>query len=219
MRISRSKSAAPPMDLAYLRTGNLTTAKGPLPDKLKVTFNYGDHFTLNATVSGVPDDKVFSANGVYDPDITGVGHQPRAFDQLMALYDHAVVIGVKITCWFHSAVDTNSIGYFAVLPHDNSTVFTDKNDILEHRGTVMAQCGLKGQTNDPVILQINPNQFLGRSSPLSDPDLKNTIASNPTEQAYLHCYGWSPSSTAVIVAQVRIEYTCILIEPKLPPIS
>lgn len=43
---------------------------------------------------------------MYDPDLTGFGHQPYFFDQLTDIYSHYVVIGSKIK--ISGAVDTGS---------------------------------------------------------------------------------------------------------------
>ncbi len=56
---------------------------------------------------------IFSANGLFDPDITGVGHQPYSFDQWMAVYDHYHVVGAKISVTFLStqeAAANNHVG-------------------------------------------------------------------------------------------------------------
>ena len=42
----------------------------------------------------------FVANGAFDPNLTGVGHQPRGFDQFMAGYETFTVTGSKISVNF-----------------------------------------------------------------------------------------------------------------------
>lgn len=57
---------------------------------------YVDKFSRNAG-SAAAVSYYFSANSLFDPDRTGIGHQPMGFDQLMDLYDHFTVIGAKLT--------------------------------------------------------------------------------------------------------------------------
>lgn len=52
---------------------------------------------LGATTTVAIQWHDFAANGMYDPDITGVGHQPMGFDQLAAIYQRYRVNACKIT--------------------------------------------------------------------------------------------------------------------------
>lgn len=73
-----------------------------------------------------------------------------------------------------------------------------------------------------LTYQINPNKFLGRSKPLSDPELKGSATSNPTEQCYWYI-GVSNLDGVTDLSPLHvtfsIEYQAILIEPKMPPTS
>ena len=59
----------------------LTRGPSPFPPKLWTTLTYSDALTLTVAV-GQPAKHTFCANGLYDPNITGTGHQPRYFDTL-----------------------------------------------------------------------------------------------------------------------------------------
>lgn len=197
---------------------------GPLAVKLKTKMIYHEEFNLDVGAAGVPVTYVFSANGLYDPNITGIGHQPRGFDQLVGtLYDHFVVIGAKLTWTAHNA-DTGNANQMVLSLRDNSVSPSSPNDIMEYRYIKRAMLSPEGSGPNVKTLTLicNPNKFLGRSKPLSDPDLKGSSLANPVEQAYFHCSvlpGPSGVDTGVIYNQVRIEYTAILIEPRMPPVS
>ncbi|WP_219929646.1 hypothetical protein, partial [Achromobacter pulmonis] len=49
-------------------------------------------FTVNPGVGGTVDTHIFRANSVYDPDESGVGHQPTGFDQLMEFFQYYTVV-------------------------------------------------------------------------------------------------------------------------------
>lgn len=190
---------------------------GPLQTKLRAQLNYSDYFSLDVGAGGATAEYVFSANGIFDPNITGVGHQPRGFDQLMLLYDHFVVIGVKIFLTSLNADNSNG-NIVGVYVADNSSVPSDVFYPFEARmvtyGVLAAEPGSSATT---VELSVNPNTFLGRSSPLSDPELKGSSTANSTEQCYLHCFcnpGPGGTDTQVVYNHVRIEYDVMFIEPK-----
>lgn len=197
--------------------------RGVLGRTSKAKFIYHESFQLNPGVAGIPAGYIFSANGVFDPNITGVGHQPRGFDQVMTMYDHCVVTKVKATVFVENT-DTTHSTILTVLANDSPTAYTQPDDILEHpyqKTLIIANKG-SGPNVRSMSYSFDPNKFLGRKSPLSDPDLKNSTSSNPTEQAYIHVYaapGSSSSDSNTNYCRIILEYEATLIEPKLPSAS
>lgn len=194
-----------------------TIGRGPLLRQQKVKFRYETEAGINPGVLGTAVH-IFSANGVFDPDITGVGHQPRGFDELMALYDHAVVIGAKITVdWVASASETRATRVGIALRDSNTT--DDGNGYIEGGNVVYDVLAIENFYKCRQTLQCNPNKFLGRSKPLADRDLKNSTSSNPAEQAFFHVFRrpvFSADDPGTACACVVLEYEVVLIEPKVP---
>lgn len=62
------------------------------PNKKVVKLRYVDHFSQSGIATATPFLKEYRANSMYDPDFSGVGHQPYGFDQLMTGYKRATVI-------------------------------------------------------------------------------------------------------------------------------
>lgn len=203
----------------YRRKGP-STVMGPLSNRLKTTMIYHDSFTLDVGAAGTPAIYQFTANGLYDPNITGVGHQPRGFDQLTPLYDHYVVIGCKLTVTAQNT-DTGNANILAMLVKDNTTALLSDNDILENRYvkyTTLAPEG-SGPNTKSMTIKVNPNKFLGRSKPLADSELKGSSSANPFEQCFIQLYAIpmpGAFDTNRLYCRVRIEYTALWIEPKQP---
>lgn len=65
------------------------SSNGPWPERKKCSLVFVNQTSVSLT-SGA-GQYVYSCNGMYDPDITGVGNQPLYFDQLASIYDHFVV--------------------------------------------------------------------------------------------------------------------------------
>lgn len=162
----------------------------------------------------------FSANGLYDPNITGTGHQPMLFDQCSALYDHYVVIGAKIT------VRANNVGSedacLLLRCNDSTTAPSLTRSAWLEQGNCTA-IYLPGRTSGGsnstrvFTYKVNPNKFLGRASPMSDPELKGSAVGNPTEQCYFdigYCTTASGAIAANLDVMVDIDYTAVWIEHK-----
>lgn len=178
---------------------------------------YATNLDLNPGVGGAAAVHVFSCNGLYDPDISGVGHQPRGFDQLMELYDHYVVIAAKLT-WHFGTTNASTYDQLACISvQDDTGTSADMRDNTERAVSIIQAfpAGASGDTKS-LSLGVNPNAFLGRGNPLSDSQLKGSSSANPSEQAFFHCAvaPLQAVDAATVNSYVVIEYTAIFIEPK-----
>lgn len=68
---------------------------------MTVDLRYCQTKTYTTGAAGVAGtENAFSLNSLYDPDITGVGHQPYGYDQMASLYSNYVVQSVSIQARF-----------------------------------------------------------------------------------------------------------------------
>lgn len=67
-----------------------------LPNQIICKMRYSEEISVNPTIGGVTA-YVFRANSLYDPNLTGTGHQPSPYDQMKLFYKKFKVIGSKIT--------------------------------------------------------------------------------------------------------------------------
>ena len=65
--------------------------KQPIPKQLYNRLKYAETINVPIGVGGT-GNYLYSCNGMYDPNITGTGHQPMYFDQFTAMYDHYTVL-------------------------------------------------------------------------------------------------------------------------------
>ncbi len=206
-------------------------SRNPVPSKTllgnskAVRLCYVTGLELFSQAIGLPSVHVFSANGLFDPDITGVGHQPRGFDQIQALYAHNTVIWSKCTAWFTPA---NSIGgvvdgktqMVAVALKAGLTPFTTSAFYLEGRN-VNYKCLGSFNQSAPVAcsMKYTPKNFLATPSLLSSNELKGDASGNPAEGAFFHVCGL-PITFGVdngsIQISVTIEYIAVFHEPIEP---
>ena len=190
----------------------------------RATLKYTSSFSLTPAIGGEVGQHVFSINGLYDPDITGVGTQPFGFDQLMVFYDHYVVLNSRISCVFTNS-DTNDGVIAMAWPEDQSTATILRNVVMNYlpstsRNQVILSPQGGPNTKSLVPPVVNVGRFLSRN-PFGDPQLKGGASSNPTEQAYWHVgvTGVSDTAQSDVTCIVTIEYDTVFIEPKPPPTS
>lgn len=185
------------------------------PPKFKGMLRYAESFGL-ATTSGAVNSYVYSCNGLFDPNITGTGHQPAGFDQMMLSYEHYCVLRSRI---FVSFLNTSGNAYptCAVSIRAGTTPVTVIQQIVED-GMVITQ-RLAGANAFPASCLLKTAcdvaKFGGKVKLVDDPEYQGTIAANPAEQSYFHIQTWSiDATTANVSVEVTIEYEAIFSEPR-----
>ena len=80
-------------------TLQLLSAPGtPFPTRCRAQLKYTSYVNLDP-LTGTVAVQYVRCNSIYDPDATGVGGQPRGFDQYALLYDQYTVNSSKIKAW------------------------------------------------------------------------------------------------------------------------
>lgn len=200
----------------------------PLPQKLLVKMKYYDTFQINPSAGGI-GSYIFSANGMYDPNITGGGHQPRGFDQLMTMYDHYTVIASRIAI---QPLEFTSVGLcqIALALQDGATAFSIGassigDNVCEYRDVVFKNypmvngAGILLSNQLPVLKKrFGIKKFFHASKPLTAAQWEGDKSSNPLEQAYYGIYYWSESvaDPPNMTFKTVITYTAVLHEPQQP---
>lgn len=198
--------------------GPYTLSRTLAPKTRKFRLRYVENITMNPGAIGAMAVQNFSANGMFDPYVTGVGHQPLGFDQYMVMYDHYVVTSSKCTVYCHNQ-ETSDTVVLGIFLNDDTTVLPTSTAVQnEQPNTKWRYLSPTGSGTDAgtVTKSFNARYDLGRASPLSDPQLKGSAAANPIEQMYYSIY-LGPISTVDSIAQelqVLIEYQGYFIEPK-----
>jgi hypothetical protein len=174
--------------------------------------------------SGIVTNYFFTANGLFDPDITGTGHQPMGFDQLMLMYNQYTVIKSKISVTTYSG--TSSAVRAGVYLSPDTTSITDPLRLMEN-GLIQPKI-ISGLLAPGYIKQIDLNcdvaLYFGRQSQddvVDDKTLGGSAAANPTEQVYFAITHWNPfaASTYTNYLDVVIEYDAVFWEPRKLTVS
>lgn len=196
----------------------------PFPYQRVVKLNYVDVFTLTPGGLGTVVYHTFRANSIYDPDYTGVGHQPLFRDQMAAIYDHCVVLGSRITCTFYSETASGvAIGIGGIKLDDNATIPTDMNTLLEH-GTklvkyrhMIANVNSTGVRHPTISMNYSTKKFFALTNVKDNTAMVGaTCGTNPTEEAYFNVFWGAPGSAAgefnPVQVTVKIQYIVLFKE-------
>lgn len=160
------------------------------------------------------------ANGLFDPNATGGGHQPMYFDTYMGIYNHYHVMKsrIKITALPNS---TNTSPWLAcIYVDDDTSIVSSFEQALEQKATSKAVTWLPAASNPmPMYLSWDAKKYFG-PSPQTNPELQGTAATNPTEKSYFTFVAQDTAlSTSAYTVLIEIEYDVIFDELKTQPQS
>lgn len=180
------------------------------PKQMIMKHRYSELIPLTST-GGSPSQYLFSCNGMFDPNITGTGHQPYYFDQMAALYNHYLVIGSK--CKFQLSPQVNSHGPIAVTVYVNDDTSRGNNNPALQAEYQSARFLMSGETVTNSIkrtLKWSAKKTFG-GSVMANTELQGTSGANPTEQSYFNIdfVAADLTSTVSCVLWVEIEYIAI----------
>lgn len=182
---------------------------GGMPDSFQTILEYSDVVTIS---SGTAPQAgyIFRGNSMYDPDYTSTGHQPRYFDQNMAVYSRYLVLGAKITV---QVIGVSS--FIIVLPSTDPLAFGPSAlEFMEYPRAHTMACGNVSVFPSPKLTAEYRSQgILGLSrSQLNAIDYSGTSSTNPNQQWYINIavIGSDRVATSLTVtAHVHISYQAV----------
>lgn len=191
---------------------------------------YVDRITINPGIGSFAEH-IFRANSCFDPDYTGVGHQPKTFDQFMALYQHYTVIGARIKVKpLRTTGDTNdtvlSLWGCTLMArfNDVATMYADNglSSILESRMIGSRKTRHTGlvynlnKSSDALTCSYSAKKFFKAKAIIDESQHKGTDSTNPTEDVFFSVWAVPPDGSSDAAAQtylVEIEYITVFTEP------
>lgn len=180
---------------------------------------------MNAQANGAPVSYHFSANSIYDPNLTGTGHQPLGRDQYGLIYDHYTVIGSKIKVKFFStrSEKQNVAMWCGTCLQDTQNTLTSLSEILEQgnaNGGILTTHDEAGRQSGVHTQYYSPKKMfsMGKGSIVANPRICASMGGNPTEDAIYTLLVVQPGGSGVdpnsITALVEIEYIVTFSERK-----
>lgn len=174
--------------------------KGPFPPQYTATLRYQE--TVPIAHNSGAGSYIFTCNGLYDPNVTGTGHQPMGFAQLMTLYNHYKVTrsSIKITVLSAINLPINICCYV-----DDDTTPANYLAAYEQAGVVSVGGNTQAGNFRPLRQKWNGATIFGDT--LIDKNHAGNATNNPTELSTYVIYSSDPTaSSATYYVSVEIQY-------------
>lgn len=195
---------------------NVVVAGQGFPKKMVMKHRY--HETIDiVSNSGAIGSAVISANGMYDPNVGGAGHQPYYFDQMAALYNHFTVIGSKITVTFNQRSTGNTTATCAIHKNDDAAFGPLSMDTMieMNSGKFKVLPAGGGYKTCTLTNSWSAKKMFGGST-MGNDQLRGNASTNPAEQT-MYVITSQPTdilSTQTVVAEILVEYIAVWTELK-----
>lgn len=159
----------------------LNNFQGAFPKQFRNTVRYESELlsvVLNGSGLG---SYVVSCNGLYDPNVSGTGHQPLYFDQLTSIYNHYCVL--KSKCSFQLVADIAFPVLMTVFQDDDATINVSAGHTARERpGAKTITCNPQQVGIFPTVTSYWNVYSVFPGNPLSRLELQGKADANPTEQ-------------------------------------
>lgn len=187
-------------------TTNVNRSLQPIPNRYICKMKYS-----TSVITSAAGQYIFNLNSLFDPDRTGIGHQPYGYDPLSNLYNRYRVIA----CGWRVHNPTGAVGNAILtgcLPNnDLGMTFANTGEMLENpRAKYIVQnpgaplVALKGKSYLPKLMGRTRSQYM------ADDNYQAVITASPAELGLLYLQtfnGLNGDAIGGIGLTVVLEYT------------
>lgn len=179
----------------------------PIPDRMFTTLKYSTLSTMN--YAGGLTAIRFRGNSLFDPDFSGVGHQPYGFDQWANFYNRYRVYGVSYRI---TPTNTSTIyqGEVLVQHRPNSVLSASIEEANEGPYSQLKALPVEGAGRPPTFRgyhSVAKVYGVSRKQVRSEQDFGALISDNPPVNTFINIYLQNQSVVQALTATVRIELT------------
>ncbi len=203
---------------AERRVVNSVSSTG-YPDSQVATIRYSDEIGINpATTYG---QYTFRGNSCFDPDETGIGHQPMYYDQYAAVYSKYKVVSSRISI---TGANYNAAASAALvlIPSSEIITITSYSIAMEQpyaKRSELLPVSTRGGVQSSVRAGISTRKILGLSeAQFASEDYSALTGATPSSVWYWNIAAFDISALSVRLV-VDIEYRVIFYDRKAPALS
>lgn len=165
----------------------ISAIKG-IGNRVTSNFIYCDQFNIDGAAAGVTGKYTLSLSSLFDPNVTGAGHQPGGFDELMAIYEKYCVTEAeyRITIYNNNATagSFNCCSISDVPTSDNDIRTIIENGQCQHHVLGLNPGGASVKTFSGTV-DIAKAHGVSRSQLLSDDTFWGGATVSPPDQIFL----------------------------------
>jgi len=187
----------------------LPTGMVGIPDEIRTCLKYSQIVTF--TGSAAPVAQVYILNSLYDPDLSGTGHQPSFYDFYQSMYSRYCVMGAS------AVLDIENETAIAV---SVACVYTDTNiggqsveTFTESMRCKAAIVGPSGAVNTKrlVMPAVTMSQIMGQAIISSDTSMYSSVGASPSDSAFMlfKCAATDSSTTITVRVKFTILFDCL----------
>lgn len=212
----RVATAATPSGATFFRT---LVSADPYPPSLHRKFQYAETFTFTTGTAGVlGTEQVMRLNSLFDPNLTGTGHQPYGYDQLLGvIYGYYRVVHADVEILFTTPGSTADI-YCAALVSGKSNTLSLTGMTLDRATEIprvaSAHLSTSGSRSAVIRFSVPIHTLFGvaRSVVNNDDGYAAFNTTNPSNVATVSFSTGSYSGAAgeTCTAQIKIMYSAII---------
>jgi len=175
-----------------------------MPDFMYVQMDYST--ALNMVDLGGEGFHTMCLNDCFDPDFTGLGHQPLGYDQWASFYRSLEVISSDIDVTIGVGTGINPLA-FGVFPAELSTPPGNVDTAIEQPYAVTMYPNT-GANSFTVRNSMSVRKLEGRST--ASVNYGANFGSSPSARRYWHVYVKSSNGTSITphYFRIRIKYKC-----------
>ena len=170
--------------------------------------NYSELFAITYAGFGTPGIYQFRVNSIFDPNLTGVGHQPLGHDQLGLIYQRYRVRGMSYNISFANTEAKNAevmislrpnAAYSTVIETVRESAYTVYKTMLGEDGTSAAYKRAKG------FAKVSKLRGVARGVVNFDDQYQALIGANPALVPVLTIYVNNQNTAQSLVVNCRVD--------------
>lgn len=187
--------AAPLATRSQHYSGTLGTI---VPRKIRTVLKYNDTYELDGPNGAL---QTFRLNSIFDPDYTGVGHQPMGHDQLSELYQKYKVISCTIDAKIVS--DSTVMSYVGFVPENDAVAPVTETSYGERAAGAVVPMPTNGGGITYFRKKYDMRRLIG--GPV-DSNYEAIMGANPASAGvwYLHMRSWAGDLAATTSGQANV---------------
>lgn len=199
----------------FLRTNGMKLSRtmNPFPTNYVCKLRYSQVLPLTSGVGSWGYQR-FQLNNLYDPDYSGVGHQPRGYDEITAIYQRYLVLGAKIKLKILQTTSQNAYVGFTVRKDASAPLIFE--DWTEGRYGSSKLLKSNDTSTHTKQLSIRMQDFFGKKMKLTDDNACTDFTSNPVDicNFVIGVNDIDLLSTVGLKIEAEIIYDCIFTKRK-----